>query len=105
MWLAAVLLFASCGSSSPATGQIAASNDQDGDWEIIVIDLDRGTARQLSDNQAYDWGPVWSPEGDKIAFMGNRDGDYSIFQIFVMDSDGTNVVNTGQAGIVSSWTR
>ena len=32
--------------------------------------------------------PVWSPDGSRIAFISNRDGDW---EIFVMDSDGTDV--------------
>jgi Tol biopolymer transport system component len=33
--------------------------------------------------------PVWSPDGEKIAFNSDRDGD---FEIYVMDSDGTDLV-------------
>jgi len=33
-----------------------------------------------------DTNPVWSPDGSKIAFASNRDGN---FEIYVMNADGT----------------
>jgi dipeptidyl aminopeptidase/acylaminoacyl peptidase len=42
----------------------------------------------LTRNTAWDRGPDWSPDGSKIAFISDRDGDY---EIYVIDADGTNV--------------
>lgn len=41
----------------------------------------------LTDSSAYDGQPAFSPDGGRIAFTSNRDGD---FEIYVMDSDGNN---------------
>ena len=49
---------------------------------------------------ASDWDLVWSPDGNKIVFSSNRDGDY---EIFVMHADGSNVVSLGQQGHPTSW--
>lgn len=35
--------------------------------------------------------PVWSPNGEKIAFLSERDGTYNIFALYVMNNDGTNL--------------
>ena len=35
----------------------------------------------------YDWRPTWSPDGSKIAFASERDGNY---EIYVMNADGSN---------------
>jgi TolB protein len=47
-----------------------------------------------------DWAPAWSPDGKRIAFQSERDGDY---EIFVMDADGTNVVGLNQNGTGPDW--
>lgn len=48
------------------------------------------TQTNLTDNEAEDLSPAWSPDGTKILFASNRDGD---MEIYVMDADGTNVTN------------
>lgn len=48
----------------------------------------RSTLVRLTNNNAMDCEPVWSPDGSKIAFWSNRDGG---MEIYVMDSDGSNV--------------
>jgi Tol biopolymer transport system component len=47
-----------------------------------------------------DWSPVWSPDGERIAFVSDRYGDY---EIFVMNADGTDVYSTGQKGRAMNW--
>jgi TolB protein len=44
--------------------------------------------------------PLWSPNGNKIAFDSDRYGDD---EIFVMNADGSNVVSLGQRGFATSW--
>ena len=41
---------------------------------------------RLTTNSAHDSVPAWSPDGTKIAFASNRDGNY---EIYVMNADGT----------------
>src|SRR5262249_16479183 len=48
----------------------------------------KSTLVRLTNNNAMDRGPVWSPDGSKIAFSSNRDGKD---EIYVMDADGSNV--------------
>jgi Tol biopolymer transport system component/C-terminal processing protease CtpA/Prc len=44
-----------------------------------------GMAKHLTTNEAYDFMPVWSPDGEWIAFASNR---YGNFDVFVMPSSG-----------------
>jgi dipeptidyl aminopeptidase/acylaminoacyl peptidase len=44
--------------------------------------------RQLTNTQASNIRPAWSPDGKQIAFQSNRDGPY---HIYVMNADGSNV--------------
>ena len=58
--------------------------------EIYVMDADGGNEQRLTENRNNDWDPVWSPDGQRIAFMADRKGDFVSFDIYVMDADGGN---------------
>ena len=53
--------------------------------DIYTVAAAGGTARQLTTNAAYDAYPVWSPDGQKIAFASTREGG---FDVFLMSSQG-----------------
>ena len=44
-------------------------------------------AWNISDNEYSDASPTWSPDGNRIAFASDRDGDW---EIYVMNADGSN---------------
>ena len=52
------------------------------------MNADGSGVTRLTDNDADDWSPAWSPDGRRIAFDSNRDGD---FEIYVMNADGSGV--------------
>ena len=60
-------------------------------YEIYVMDADGGNEQRLTDNRNNDWDPVWSPDGNRIAFESDRKGDVVNFDIYVMDADGGNL--------------
>ena len=51
--------------------------------DIYLVDSEGGEARQLTSNPAYDYSPVWSPDGRKLAFASDRYGNFDIFVISV----------------------
>ena len=50
-------------------------------------------ATNLTQNASDDWTPVWSPDGQRIAFASNRDGNT---EVYVMAADGSNPTNLTQ---------
>lgn len=56
--------------------------------EIFILDLTSFAVTQISNGYGSSEHPSWSPDGKKIAFMSNRDGDW---EIYLMNSDGTGL--------------
>jgi len=54
--------------------------------EIYVIDLNTYEQKQLTSARGYSEHPTWSPDGEYITFMSDRDGDWDIYY---MKSDGS----------------
>ena len=54
------------------------------------MNADGSGQTQLTDNDAFDAYPAWSPDGTKIAFDSERDGNW---EIYVMNADGTGQTN------------
>ena len=53
--------------------------------DIYTVPANGGKAAQLTTHPAHDTRPVWSPDGSKIVFASDRNGN---FDIFVMDKEG-----------------
>ena len=90
-------------------GESEISFGADRAFEIFVMNADGGNVRQLTDNDHIDWGASWSPDGDRLAFTSDRDGNAQIadnFEIFVMNTDGTEIrqlTNNDHQDHFGSW--
>ena len=62
-------------------------SERAGNWEIYRIDIDGNNLAALTSDKASDGLPAWSPDGTKIAFVSNSDGEWAIWD---MDPNGDN---------------
>jgi Tol biopolymer transport system component len=60
-----------------------------GEQEIYVMEADGTNRLRLTNNRFLDNEPVWSPDGQRIAFVSERDRNRDIF---VMNADGTDMI-------------
>ncbi len=57
-------------------------------YDIYTMNANGKSHKNLTETPASEWVPVWSPDGQKIAFASDRDGDS---EIYIMDKDGSNL--------------
>ena len=66
---------------SPDDRRVAVSAARQGNWDIWVHDIERGTALPLTFDPGKDGWPVWSPAGDQIAYSSEASGLGDIYLI------------------------
>jgi len=54
------------------------------DYNIWIADVDSGEKVMINGEEQIDWFPSWSPDGKKIAYVTNRSGDFSRFNIWLL---------------------
>ena len=63
-------------------------------WDIVTSDIDGSDYERLTTEDSLESNPIWSPDGRSIAFFSDRDtGNIVEFNLFVMDRNGSNVLN------------
>ena len=60
-------------------------------WAIFVMNADGAQIDRITDF-GENWDPAWSPDGTRIAFATHRDFNPYNTEIYVMNADGSNLV-------------
>ena len=55
--------------------------------DIYTMDSDGSNVERLTDYSGYDDSPAWSPSGDRIVFVSERDGHRDLW---IVNADGSN---------------
>lgn len=88
--LAIVTLFMALGQHVP-DNTVAFVSTRTGNRDIFVVDVNRGTAVNLTKHPATDEDPSWSPTGTHILFVSNREGRPTISNVYIMEATGRNL--------------
>jgi serine/threonine protein kinase len=76
-------------SWSPDGTRLAFSAQNGSNSDIYVIERNGSGLTKLTDSSSNDEDPAWSPSGDHIAFVSDRNDNSD--DIYIMNADGTNV--------------
>ncbi len=60
-----------------------------GDYDLYIYDIGTGTEIEISNNEAADFVPEWSPDGSKIIFIHVTDNPEDAYDIYITNPDGT----------------
>jgi TolB protein len=85
-----------CPSWSPDGKRLAlVQGDRRGNTDIVVLEMESGRVRRLTDSNCINTDPSWNPAGNQLAFTSDREGGP---QVFLMGDDGSNVRRLTQEG-------
>ena len=91
-----ILLMLMCGGvfrvfgKVPTTPKILFTSQRDGNREVYMMNPDGSEQVNLTQHRATDLLAVWSPSGEQILFVSDRQGT-RVRDLYVMDADGSNV--------------
>ncbi len=84
---------------SPDGRRVAVARLDAQGYDIWLLDLARDTSTRFTFHPAFDYNPVWSPDGSRVAFASLRDGPSNLYQKLSSGSaDEEPLLKTGEGG-------
>jgi len=75
--------------------RVAISAFEDGNADIWIHDVERGTKTRLTNHPAFDFEPAFSPTGEEVAFVSPRNGNTDLF---IKAADGSGQIRSLATG-------
>jgi molecular chaperone DnaK len=88
---------------SPDRTAVAYSVETAGGWELRVIDSGGQGDRVVSGDIVPDARATWSPDGGRMAFVGDRDGPADIYVLDLASGELTNITNSPEDEGDPAW--
>ncbi len=77
-----------CAEDERPSGTIAFSSLAPRGWDVYLTDVESRQTRRLTDHAALDFNAAFAPEGSRLAFVSERDGNAELYTI---RADGTDL--------------
>lgn len=101
-WLAAAVAVAiaavACGGLGSSDRPIVYVSEADGNPDVYTVEPDSGEAEAVKRSPDSEFGPVWSPNGESIAFVAAGDESRDVIVMSLASDGGTTVVSPEGAG-------
>ena len=88
---------------SSASKEGCAVEADDCSYHLWVVKADGSGARQITTGSGHDLDPSWSPDGARLVFASDRDGDFDIYVVGVDGGEVEQVTNDAGADRMPSW--
>jgi TolB protein len=91
---------------SPDGTRLAFSSNRNGYWNLYVMELSSGEVFQITDSQAYEGAPSWSPDGLWLAYESysvESEGGLDIFVRSIEGGDSVRLTDDPAADYSPSW--
>ena len=72
-------------------------------FDIYLVNADGSGLTQLTDDAGRDFFPSWSPDGQCVVFMSDRDGDPDIYLVNADGSGLTQLTHNGELEFFPNW--
>ena len=108
-----VFAFMACATRRQEPIQLARMPDISADGKLVafsylgdiwVVESIGGSARQITAHRAHEFAPVFSPDGQSIAFSSNRHGSYNVFVTSIHSGKPTRLTFDSANDVVAGWT-
>ena len=80
--------------------RLAVTKITDDNWDVWVLDLDRGTSTRLTFHSGMDTEQLWSPDGETIVWSSDREGTDNLYR---KRSDGSGEIERLTESNVPQW--
>lgn len=71
------------------------------DNDLWIVPFQGGDAQRLTSTKAQEWGPIWSPDGQWIAFSSNREGQSYPYLISAKGGEAEVIIREGYS--IADW--